>query len=106
MPNVFHAIPGALPEELMEDLVSTSQVRIERIVSRGHTTPTDKWYDQDEHEWVMVAKGQARLLFQEGMKEISLNEGDYVNIPAHVRHQVSWTKPDEETIWLAIFYHD
>ncbi|KLV02152.1 cupin domain-containing protein [Photobacterium aphoticum] len=104
MKNLFANIPGTLPEELMEDLVSTSQMRIERIVSKGHTTPTDQWYDQEEHEWVMVVKGQGRILFEEGMREVTLNEGDHINIPAHQRHQVFWTAPDTETIWLAVFY--
>lgn len=102
--NLFANIPSTLPEELMEDLVSTSQLRIERIVSKGHTTPTDQWYDQEEHEWVMVVKGQGRILFEEGMYEVTLNEGEHINIPAHQRHQVSWTAPDTETIWLAVFY--
>ena len=33
-----------------------------------------------------------------------LKPGDFVNIPAHRRHRVEWTTPNEPTIWLAIFY--
>jgi cupin 2 domain-containing protein len=50
----------------------------------------------------MVIKGEARLQFQD--KTLVLKPGDYINIPAHEKHRVDWTTPDEETIWLAIFY--
>ena len=36
--------------------------KIERIVSRGHASPEDFWYDQEENEWVMVVKGTARCV--------------------------------------------
>ncbi|PSW21797.1 cupin domain-containing protein [Photobacterium sanctipauli] len=102
--NIFANIPSQLPQELFEDIVSTGSVRIERIVSKGHTTPSDEWYDQEEHEWVMVLQGEAKLLFEEGMREVEMKAGDHIIISAHQRHQVSWTKPDSETIWLAVFY--
>ena len=35
---------------------------------------------------------------------ITLKKGDYLNIPAHVKHRVERTSEKEETIWLAIFY--
>lgn len=103
--NLLDNIPAELPAEVFEDIVKTSTVRIERIISKGHTTPADEWYDQDEHEWVLVLKGEARIRFEEKNREVHLQEGDYLNIPAHQRHQVSWTAPGQETIWLAVFYH-
>jgi len=104
MGNLFSQIPSALPEEIFQDLVNTDSVRIERIISKGHSTPCGDWYDQEENEWVLVVKGEAKLLFEEEMKVVHLKEGDYINIPANQRHQVTWTSPDEETIWLAVFY--
>jgi len=53
---------------------------------------------------VLVVKGEAKLLFEEEMKVVHLKDGDYINIPANQRHQVTWTSPDKETIWLAVFY--
>ena len=41
--NLFGNIPAELPEEVFEDIVNTPSVRIERIISKGHTTPTDEW---------------------------------------------------------------
>ncbi|MCQ1059240.1 cupin domain-containing protein [Photobacterium sp. DNB23_23_1] len=104
MDNLFAAIPSSLPDELFEDIVNTDSVRVERIVSRGHVTPEGDWYDQEECEWVMVMKGGATILFEEGMREVRMEPGDHLNIPAHQRHRVSWTDPAQDTIWLAVFY--
>ncbi|MGF1871021.1 cupin domain-containing protein [Photobacterium indicum] len=104
MGSLLTDIPSTLPTEIFQDLVKTDSIRIERIISKGHSTPDSDWYDQTENEWVLVVKGEAKILFEKGMKEQHLKEGDYVNIPAHQRHKVSWTHPAEETIWLAVFY--
>ena len=102
MNNLFSPIPKSLQQELTETLVSAGSVRIERIVSHGHKSPDGFWYDQPEHEWVVVLQGSARLQFED--EDIELNPGDFVNIPAHRKHRVDWTTPDEPTIWLAVFY--
>lgn len=101
--NLFADIPNSLPQELVQTLLSTPGVRIERIVSLGHTSPDGFWYDQDWGEWVVLLKGSARLRF-DGEAPIDLYPGAFVNIPAHRRHRVEWTDPAEPTIWLAIHY--
>ena len=101
--NLFSDIPHHIPAEIVRELVSTEVVRVEQIISKGQSTPVDDWYDQSEHEWVVVIQGAATLLFENG-EEISLNPGDWVEIPAHKKHRVTWTTPDEETVWLAVFY--
>ncbi|MCK5662017.1 MAG: cupin domain-containing protein [Thiotrichaceae bacterium] len=101
--NLFENIPDNLDEEVFEQIVSSEQISIERIISKGHHSPTSDWYDQDKNEWVMVLAGKAILSFDDG-SDIMLNKGDYINIPAHKRHRVKWTEPMIETIWLAIFY--
>ena len=100
--NLFTDLPPNLPNELVQTLLTAANVRIERIVSHGHASPEGFWYDQGQHEWVVVLKGAARLQFEDGVVEMKL--GDFVNIPAHKKHRVEWTTPDEPTIWLAIFY--
>jgi cupin 2 domain-containing protein len=87
---------------VIETLAEGSHIRIERIVSEGDTSPAEGWYDQDKAEWVLLVQGAARLEFEDSLLE--LKPGDYVNIPAHCKHRVAWTTPDEKTIWLAVFY--
>jgi len=80
-------------------------VRIERIVSTGHTSPEGFWYDQAEHEWVTVLSGRAKLRYEDGL-EVELGPGDAASIPAHTRHRVEWTSPNAPTVWLAFFWSE
>lgn len=100
--NLFSNFPSNLPDELFNTLHESTNLRIERIVSHGHRSPEGFWYDQDQHEWVIVLRGAARLSIEGVLKE--LRPGDYVNIPANQKHRVEWTTPDEPTVWLAVFY--
>ncbi|VAW68067.1 Uncharacterized conserved protein, partial [hydrothermal vent metagenome] len=89
-------------------LDQSSAVKIERIISHGHASPASGWYDQEENEWIILLKGRAIICFEDTnlrkTKEIKLETGCYLNIPAHSRHRVKWTEPDTETIWLAVYY--
>ena len=102
MKNLFTNLPSNLPDELFTTLLDANHLRIERIVSHGHASPEGFWYDQDQHEWVIVLQGAARLSI-EGINE-ELKPGDFINIPAHQKHRVEWTTQDEPTVWLAVFY--
>jgi len=104
--NLFDGIPRPLPAELVERLAGGDEpgARVERIVSRGHASPPDFWYDQDENEWVVLLAGAARLRFEGEANAVTMAPGDYVGIPAHSRHRVEWTDPGADTVWLAVFY--
>lgn len=102
--NLFADLPQHLPDELITTLLEHADVRIERIVSHGHASAADFWYDQPQHEWVIVLKGATRLRFDD--QTIEMRPGDFVNIPAHTRHRVEWTTPIGPTIWLAVHYGD
>ena len=65
--NLFTDLPTQLPQELVQTLLTAAQVRIERIISHGHASPDGFWFDQDQHEWVVVLKGAARLRFEDGL---------------------------------------
>jgi cupin 2 domain-containing protein len=104
MNNLYASIPPHLPDELIEALLETPAVRIERIVSHGQASPAGFWYDQEQGEWVVVLKGRAKLLFEGEEEAKEMGPGDHVNIPAHRRHRVEWTTSDEPTVWLAVFY--
>jgi cupin 2 domain-containing protein len=102
--NIFDELPQHLPNELVQTLIRAADVRVERIISHGHASPADFWYDQPQHEWVIVLKGAARLQFEDAMVE--MKPGDYINIPACKKHRVDWTTPDEPTVWLGVRYKD
>jgi cupin 2 domain-containing protein len=101
--NLFEGIPASLADEWTERLAGDARVRVERIVSRGHASPPDFWYDQAQSEWVMVVKGGARIRFDDG-RVVELRAGDHVTIAPHARHRVDWTAPGEDTVWVAVFY--
>ncbi|TXS95569.1 cupin domain-containing protein [Parahaliea maris] len=101
--NLLESIPPSWGKEIFTDLARGDTVRIERIVSTGQTSPETGWYDQAEHEWVLVIQGAAEVTFDDGMVH-RLQKGDYLTIPAHSRHRVSWTATDRRTVWVAVFY--
>ncbi len=103
--NLFAGLPlAALANEEITQLLTTPDLRIERIVSTGQSIPANDWYDQDSNEWVILLHGAARLYFEGEPEMRSLGPGDYVNIAAHRRHRVQWTDPDAVTVWLAVHY--
>ncbi|MFA0525923.1 cupin domain-containing protein [Vibrio sp. 10N.222.52.C3] len=103
MPNIYNDVPSSIPNEIFNDLIANDSVRIERILSHGHSSPEGGWYDQDENEWVMVIDGQGVIEFEDG-RIVTLSKGDYLNISAGEKHKVLRTDKDAVTIWLAVFY--
>jgi len=101
--SLFEKLPENLHQEVFETLLASGNLRVERIVSRGHASPEGFWYDQSRGEWVTVLKGAA-VVEVEGGGEFRLEPGGYLNLPARTRHRVAWTAPDTETIWLAVHY--
>jgi len=104
--NLFAHLPESpQAEETFETLAGgAAGVRVERIVSTGQTSAEDDWYDQAESEWVAVLRGAARLQIEGENAERSLGPGDWLLLPAHCRHRVTWTSQDEPTVWLAVHY--
>ncbi len=105
--NIFESIPEDLDAEVFESLVEKDKIKIERIISRGHTSPAPEsssgWFDAETGEWVLVLRGAAIITFKDG-REINLGTGDHVDIPANTKHKVKWTDPEIETVWLAVHY--
>lgn len=102
--NLFENLPTELTEELFEILLNKPNIRIERIVSDGHASKQDQWYDQDDNEWVLLLQGEAQIQLFPDNNIVTLVEGSYLNIPAHTKHRVKWTTKQTKTIWLAIHY--
>ena len=104
MGSLFENIPAELPEEIFETICSTKRVKIERILSKGHSSPEGFWYDQEQNEFVLVLQGSAGLKIEGEDDIVILKAGDYLNIGSHVKHRVEWTDSSCETIWLAVHY--
>ncbi|HUP78496.1 MAG TPA: hypothetical protein VM260_08000 [Pirellula sp.] len=68
--NLFTDIPSNLPDELFTTLLEATNLRIERILSHGHTSPVGFWYDQDQNEWVVVLQGSARMSIEGIVREL------------------------------------
>jgi hypothetical protein len=62
--NLFSGIPSNLSEELFTPLQQMKGLRIERIVSQGHVSPSGFRYDQDEHQWVIVLSAKPACEFR------------------------------------------
>lgn len=99
--NLFNEIPEQLPEELSDTLLQRNNIKLERIVSQGHTTPPGQWYDQEWDEWVILLSGSATLSFEHGESH-QLAPGDHLLIPAHHKHRVEATAQQEKSVWLAL----
>lgn len=102
MNNLFDQIPDHAPEEIFTELLAAKTLRIERIVSFGQASPEGFWYEQPENEWVVLLEGFAQLRLNDQL--VSLAPGDYLHIPARLKHRVELTDPAGRTVWLAIFY--
>ncbi len=103
MENIFKNIPVKLKDELFESIISNDNFKLERIVSDGHITENDFWYDQEQDEWVILLSGQAVIEY-ENLEKIDLLPGDYIIIPAHKTHRVVYTSQKEKTVWLALHF--
>jgi cupin 2 domain-containing protein len=104
--NLLENLPDATTEEAFRTLLTADGFRVERIVSQGQASPPGFWYDQDQSEWVVLLEGSAAIEFEGRAEPVQLRRGSCLNIPAHARHRVAQTAPNEKTIWLAIHYRD
>jgi cupin 2 domain-containing protein len=92
-----------LAEETLDTLFAArGAVRIERIVSTGQATPDGTWCDQASDEWVLLAAGAARLRIECETQDRELAAGDWILLPAHCRHRVTWTQSQPPAVWLAV----
>lgn len=90
-------------EEVFEEIIRKENVRIERIVSTGQSSAADFWYDQDEHEWLLLLSGNSIIELVDGVT-VDLNVGCYYYIPPHLKHRVAFTSEEPPCIWLAVFW--
>lgn len=99
--NLLRSANETRDGEHIHQLLSVDALRIERIVSHGHPSPVGFWYDQPDPEWVVLLQGAASLTI-EGRGNVDLGAGDYLLIPAHLRHRVETVSAD--ALWLAVHF--
>ncbi len=97
----FERLPVQNEVELFDDILKYDILHIERIISNGWNRIDDKWYDQENDEWVILIKGKATLAF-ENDQIVDLVEGDYLFIPSHCKHKVCETSNEPPAVWLAV----
>ncbi len=86
-------------DEKFDTLFEKPSLKIERIVSWGQTSPEDFWYDQPYDEWILLIRGEACVVYDD-QKTFILRHGDYMLIPTHQKHKVTYTSTNPECVWL------
>jgi cupin 2 domain-containing protein len=101
--NIFNELPKfPQSKEIIDILVESNNIRIEKIVSTGQSSPDVFWYEQEENEFVLLLNGTAELEFED--KTIKMKAGDYLLIPSKQKHRVKSTSRTEHSVWLTVFY--
>jgi cupin 2 domain-containing protein len=109
MPPIVRNLLAPLPAgpngdsntEVTSLLARAPGLRLEQLVSHGHPSSPDFWYDQPEDEWVALLRGTAVLAFEDSRLELAA--GDSLTIPARQRHRVEQVSDD--AIWIALHFN-
>jgi cupin 2 domain-containing protein len=56
--KLFTNFPSNLPDEIFTILLEANNLRIERIVSHGHSSPGVFWYDQADDSSVSTSENR------------------------------------------------
>lgn len=99
LPGVHY--PSADEPERLDTVLSRPGFRVEQILSTGQATPAGEWYDQSGDEWVLLMEGTATIAFENGIR-CPLQKGDWILLPARLKHRVESTSSRPGCIWLAI----
>lgn len=101
--NLLSKLPAAKRAEVFTELFARGGVRVERIVSRGQSTPADAPMVQDLDEWVLLLEGAAGIRVEDS-DEVTLSPGDHLWIERGRKHWVTWTAKDRPSVWLAMHF--
>lgn len=101
--NYFSGFLKSHSKENYYDLLKNKKFVLEKIVSKGYATPRNVWLLEDKNEFVLLLKGTAELLFENGVTT-KLKEGDYFIIPSGIKHKVIKTSKKPLCYWLTLHY--
>ncbi len=97
--NLFEASSELNDSEQIVPLLWMQNARLEWIASYGQASEDEFWYEQAQDEWVLLAKGCAVLRF-EGNRDLLLQAGDCLTLPAGLKHRVQSCSDD--AVWIAL----
>lgn len=100
--NIWDLPKLPMPEELVNNLFTQGNIRVERIISTGQTSD---WLKQQEAEWVVLLAGAAIIEYQDG-RILELQAGDWVYLAPQVVHRVAYTSSEPACVWLCFFWLD
>lgn len=106
--NILAALPERGSTEDILKLLERGPVKIERVVSQGHTSPPGFFHEQASHEWRFVVQGEVKLEIDDpdgGVEVVELSTGDWVDLPAYRRYRIVETSTDPEAVWLAVHFY-
>lgn len=104
---IDHLLRSAVPTEGTErvrELQRGPGWHLDLIHSCAASSPDGFWYDQEEHEWLTLLRGSARLALQDPDQGLDLSVGDGLYLAPHRRHRVERTDPQPGTLWLALYW--
>lgn len=93
--NLYDALTP-LSGETFTTLLEHKNVKINRIVSSDNIEETE--YIQEEDEWLVLLEGEARLMINNEIKQLS--KGETLFIPSNTAHRLLSTRAG--TIWLTV----
>ncbi len=98
--NNFFDYQTSKEQELTTELFCRPGLRVERIASAGQSSGP---YCQEEDEWVLLLEGRAQVRCEtaERVWTEKLEAGDWLYIPAGLRHWVE--NSSEKGLWLCCF---
>ena len=98
--NIYELPELPFPDEITTILAANGDIRIERIVSAGHTSG---WYEQAETEFVALLEGSAVIEYGNG-NLAAMSRGDTLLINPYEKHRVKYTSSEPPCVWLCVFY--
>ena len=103
--NLFENLPAmSSPEEVIGTLLAGGPFRLERIISTEQATSPGQWLRSSQDEWVVLLSGGASLLLEDESEPMHMRPGDFVHLPAGLKHRVESTDSEQPTVWLALHY--
>jgi cupin 2 domain-containing protein len=72
MKNIFQSVLNK-DKEIFEEIIENKNIKLERIITGINVDHSmNKWYDQDNDEWVLLIQGEAELEFEDQIIQLKV----------------------------------